>query len=152
MMFLLTIVGYSQVKPHYYVVDNDTLGVVFTVEQAQKIDNDLDLLKLYEQLSGNYDKSGTQYIVIVDNMNKQIGILKVEIDGYKKVIMDKDVIIADLKTIVENDKLVKEKYEREVKNAHTENDNLKKQLRKSFWQKVGGGAVALAVIAFLVVK
>ena len=30
--------------PQYYIENGDTIGVIFTVEQAQKVDNDLELL------------------------------------------------------------------------------------------------------------
>lgn len=139
-------------KPYYIVVEKDTVGVVFTVEDAQKLDNDGDILKLYEQLAASYDKSGVQYIKIVDKMDKEIGILNLKIDEYKKVVAEKDVVIADLKQIIHNKALSDASYEQQLANDQVIINNLNKQVRKSFWQKVGGGAVALAVIGFLVVK
>lgn len=139
-------------KPYYLVVEKDTVGVVFTVADAQKLDNDGDILKLYERLVASYDKSGIQYIKIVDKMDKEIGVLNLKIDEYKKAIADKDVVIADLKQIIHNKALSDAAYEQQLANDKVIIQNLNKQVNRSFWQKVGGGAIALIVIGFLVVK
>ena len=152
-LMMVGFIGYSQKKtPYFYIVDNDTIGVVISIVDAQKLDNDGDILKLYEQLSKSYDKSNIQFIKIVDKMNQQIGILNIQNEKYEDVIRKKDVIINDLKEIIHNKAISDVAYEKELDNKNKEISNLTKQLNRSFWQKIGGSAIALAVIAFLVVK
>jgi len=42
--------GQKQIPPYYLIENNDTIGVVLSVKQAQKLDNDLEMLKLLKQL------------------------------------------------------------------------------------------------------
>jgi hypothetical protein len=152
-MLLMCFVGLSQeTTPRYYVVGKDTLGVVISIADAQKLDNDGDILEIYKQLSGSYNKSGVQYITIINKMQQQIGVLTLEIGENEKIIINKDVIIRDLKNIISNYKVKEASFDKELVNKNIEIKNLNKQIKKSFWQKLGGSTIALLVIGFLLVK
>jgi len=113
--------------PRYLVGNNDnvksdTLGIVITIKQAQKIDNDLDLLVLYKNMHVDCDSTVSFLVQVVDdykklnvlavakfkayeiasldqknqidNLKQQIDIKKGEIVVQKSIISDKDGIIA----------------------------------------------------------
>jgi hypothetical protein len=103
-------------------------------------------------LSGSYNKSGVQYITIINKMQQQIGVLTLEIGENEKIIINKDVIIRDLKNIISNYKVKEASFDKELVNKNIEIKNLNKQIKKSFWQKLGGSTIALLVIGFLLVK
>ncbi len=99
----------------------DTIGIILTVEQAQKIDNDLELLDLYKQVHTNCDSTVKFLIQVVDdykkmtllaqqtfkayeltnkdlklqidNLNKQVAIKEKQISTKNDIIKSKDDII-----------------------------------------------------------
>lgn len=64
--------------PRYYIVNGDTLGVILTVEQVQKIDNDLELKILLEKSLIDCNSLSSQYIVVISNLENRIAILELK--------------------------------------------------------------------------
>lgn len=89
--------------PAYYVsADGDTLGILLSIEQVQKLDNDGELLKLFELLSIKCDSLDTYYVAVINKMNDKIELYKLETDNLNKQIKEKDDMIDDLKLQVKN--------------------------------------------------
>lgn len=90
-MLLFTLVSFSQGK--YPRIEKDSLGqdvVVMTIKQAMALDNNSDLLKLYEELGVdiyNYDNS---CIKVIDGQNKTISLLNLEVKNLKEQLSIKD--------------------------------------------------------------
>ena len=91
---LSSIVSFSQEYPRLEI---DSLGnkvVVFTLEQAQKIDNNLDILKLLELQGFQCDSLSTSYLKVIDNFGKQVSLLELNVTKLKEKVMDKDAQIS----------------------------------------------------------
>ena len=89
--------------PRYLVGYNDnakpdTLGIVLTIKQAQKIDNDLELLTLYKNMHTDCDSSVNFLVQVVDDY-KHLNVLAQ--DKFKEY----DLAIIDQKNQIDNLKL-----------------------------------------------
>ena len=116
--------------PRYLIGENDdkkdTLGIVITMNQARKIDNDYDLLQLYRSVHNDCDSTVgflvqvvknyknldilaqekfTVYDITVRDQKSQIDNLKSQIDVKKELILSKDLIIAKKDTLIDLNKL-----------------------------------------------
>ncbi len=108
--FLTLIIGvlfitnvYSQSDyPKIITNDDGQKLVVMTYEQAQKVDNAFELVALLEKAGAECDSLTLSYVKVIDNLEKQIGLFKVDVEIYKKQIKDKDGQIANLLTRLEN--------------------------------------------------
>lgn len=128
LLLLLPILGESQFSdqqqmiledveyPKYYV-KNDTQFVMFTYEQAQMVDNKLEILEKLEEVVSNYREGQDMYIYLVDKYERKI--LKKEkiISELEGVSLEKDEVIERLKIVVEN-------YEEVIKGLEKKKDNL----------------------------
>ena len=85
MMFVLSsVLAFSQDYPR---IETDSLGkkvVVMTIEQAQKIDNNLEILQLMERAQLECDSLNLSYIRVIDNQGKQISLLELDIKHLKE--------------------------------------------------------------------
>lgn len=88
--------------PQYYVVNGDTIGAIFTIEQMQKIDNDLELLSLLEKKGINCDSLIKSYIVVIDDYGKQVAILESTNASLEKISSDQKLMILNLKEQISN--------------------------------------------------
>jgi hypothetical protein len=139
--------------PFFYIKGYDTLGVVFSVEQAQKIDNDYQLLSLLKKSKIQSDSLSNAYITIVNSMGQQIAELKLKISTLEEKMLLKDSEINNLKDQIEL-------YKRDIALAGEQSankdkiiTNYKKENRKLKFQKffgfTVGGAALIAVIVLL---
>ena len=128
--------------PRYLIGENDskkdTLGIVITIKQAQKIDNDYDLLTLYKGMRTDCDSSVAFLIQVVDNYKKlevvaqerfkadsisildgksQIDNLKVQIGVKDALVANRDSVIVDKNAMIDINKLEIKKYKRERNRA-----------------------------------
>jgi len=88
MKFLLTFisvlfftVAFSQEYPR---IEKDSLNndvMVLTIDQAQKLDNDLDLLNLYKSLDDECAKQESVYVQVVNDKDAVIASQKLEISA-----------------------------------------------------------------------
>lgn len=155
---VLTLSTFSQndtiTYPHFSV-ENGIPTVVFTIEQAQKIDNDEQLLKLFQQQAidlANYDES---CIKVVDAQGKEIAGLKLEITALKNLGNTKDAEITNLKEQIkkleDKDKLSKEELEKKDGIIKSQKDQIRKQKFQKVIGFIGGGAavIGLVILAIL---
>lgn len=77
------IIGYGQINkqdlPQYYVQNGDTIGIILSVEQVQKLDNDVELLYMFEMLSIKCDSLDKHYVKVINDMNDVITLKEVSI-------------------------------------------------------------------------
>lgn len=144
--FLFITNTYSQYSkselPTFYIENGDTLGVLISVEQLQKIDNKLELLSQLELLGVKCDSLETFYIKVIDNLkeknriqaqmlvNKEQSelIFKSEIDKLKKVILleqEKHEITKSQLTLTES-QLLKAEEKSELWKKESRSNNKKK--------------------------
>lgn len=157
-LFTLTTLR-AQVKQEYpqsYIKDGKTY-VVFTLEQAQKIDNDYDLLVLLKQSKAQYEKLDTANIIVINNLGAQVAELKLKINTLDGLLKDRDMQINNLKDQIN-------KYEKDQLLANEQSmkkdsiiSNNTKQIRKLKRQKflgftVGGGGLVSVIVLLLLKK
>ena len=84
-LFLFTFTIKAQVSdlPKYYIVNNDTLGIILTVEQVQKLDNDVELLNLFEKLQIDCENLTTHYIKIINSLEEKNILMEVSVKELK---------------------------------------------------------------------
>lgn len=142
-----SMLSFSQIN--YPRIEKDSLGhkvVVMTIEQAQKIDNNLEILKLLEVEGTQCDSLSIAYLQVIDKLNKQVSILTLDIGELKIQILDKDSQISNLQQQLSN-----MEKDNQLCNIQKVNDNdeislLKKEVRKQKLQKFGGFIIGLAAM------
>jgi len=102
LILFLNFVVYSQEYPKLETDINGCTIVVMTLEQAQKIDNSFELLKLMEKSSIECDSLKISYLKVIDVYKNQVGLLETDITLYKSQIVDKNRQIESLQKIISN--------------------------------------------------
>jgi len=121
----------SQDYPRYELNEKgEKVVVVITLEQAQKIDNDLDVYELLKVSKLNCDSLNLSYLRVIDEKNKQIIIYKSLIDENNKQIIDKDKQISILTNEIKNLKSDVELCNKQNSNYEKEKEILKKSANK----------------------
>lgn len=124
--------------PEYYIQGSDTIGILLTIEQVQKLDNNSELLKLYEKLSIKCDSLDTYYVGVINKMNDKIQILEFKISKQKEAIDKQDDMVKDLNQQLSN-RITKLDYcEQQRSNDAKIIEGLKKDLRKAKWKNIAG--------------
>lgn len=157
-LFLTYQFGFSQINfvkenlPSYYIQNGDTIGVVLSVEQLQKLDYDVELLELLEKKGINCDSTIKKYICVVNEYGKQVALLETKISKLEEVSDVKDDMIKNLKGQILNYQAdlnraeVQLQYKDQmIKNQEKRITNLKIQRAVT----IGGGVLG-TVVGFLV--
>jgi predicted RNase H-like nuclease (RuvC/YqgF family) len=145
----------AQDFPKLYVVKGDTVGVIFSIQQAQKVDNDYELLRLLKQAKVMSDRTDSVYIMIVDNFGKQVVEYKLKVSTLESLVSTQNEQIKNLKDQIE-------KYQRDSFLANEQSlrkdtiiNNNKKEIRKLKTQKFLGFTFSgglIGIIILLLVK
>jgi hypothetical protein len=132
----------------------DSLGqkvIVMTIQQAQKLDNNSDLLAMYDSLfieMGTYDSI---CVKVINDKEQVIATQKLEISNLKKSLDVKDQQIFVLQSEV-NEHIQKESIlEKQLKTAKRINQEQTKQIRKMKVRMVVGGIGGSVAIIGLIV-
>jgi len=85
-LFIGSINLYGQEKnyPRYYIQGGDTLGVIYSIDQVQKIYNDQVLLSLFKDMRVGCDSLMKKYLVVVNKYEQKQLIDKALIDQYER--------------------------------------------------------------------
>jgi peptidoglycan hydrolase CwlO-like protein len=94
--------------PAWFIHKSDTVGLILTIEQVQKIDSDMELLSWLEKKGFTCDSTISVYIKVIDEYKKQVTIFEVKISELNNQIIDKNSQIDNLKRTIEN-------HEKEIK-------------------------------------
>ena len=100
--FLLSFTSFSQTYPRFETDSNGKKVVIITYEQAQKIDNAFEMLKLLEKAGSECDSLTLSYVKVIDEQKGQITLLSADVTLYKNQIVDKDGQISNLKQRLSN--------------------------------------------------
>lgn len=107
-LFLTCQVCFSQTNykkenlPAFYVQNKDTIGVILSVDQLQKLDHDVELLNLLKIKGINCDSTIKKYVRVLNEYGKQVAILETKISELESVDDGKDQMINNLKIQVAN--------------------------------------------------
>jgi hypothetical protein len=88
--------------PSWFVVEGDTMGIIFSLEQAQKIDNDLEMKSLLEKKGYTCDSTLSKFIKLVDEKTAFISSLDLKIKSLEDLLKDKDLSIDNLNSRISN--------------------------------------------------
>lgn len=147
-ILLLSFLSFSQDYPRIELNDKGQKVVVFTLEQAQKIDNDLEVYALLKVARIKCDSLNLSYVKVIDEQRNQIVLLKSINEQDVKQLSDKDKQIKNLEDQNTN-------LEKDVKlcdaqkiNNQKEIDGLKDDIKKTKWKSLGSGFL-VGVVATL---
>jgi len=155
---LLVIFGYlnitaqvSKKLPAYYIVGSDTIGIVVSVEQAQRIDNDLELLSLLKSKGVKCDSVIGAYVSVVNESERQIGILNIKISSLEDINEGQNHMIGNLKRQIEN---YKEDLSKSEMQSRLKDDIIKSNEKEIKRLKVKnklflGGGILSTIFAFV---
>lgn len=138
-------------SPQYVIgindTDSDTLGIMFNIEQAQKIEYKLELFSLYKMMNNDFDSSIIYLKSVIDEYKRKDEISKEKFKTYERIILTRDKQIINLKSDVQ---LLEETVG--TKNEIIENKDKiigvnDKQIKKLRRQRNGLIAIGSTVIA-----
>lgn len=142
---IFSLMSFSQIE--YPRIETDSLGrkvVVMTIEQAQKIDNNFEIIALLTRQGSECDSLNMAYLKVIDNQGRQISLLELDVKKLKEQITDKDSQIVNLQTRLANKEKENKLCEDQKINDKAEIDLLKKEVKKQKAQKVIGFIVGVA--------
>jgi lipopolysaccharide export LptBFGC system permease protein LptF len=148
-ILFLSLVSFSQDYPKIELNNKGEKVVVFTLQQAQKIDNDLEVYALLKVARIKCDSLNLSYVKVIDEQNNQIVLLKNINKETEKQIVDKDKQFEIL--VEQNNNLQKniDLCDKQKVNNQEQIDGLKSDVRKMKWKGLTGGFIG-GVVATLV--
>lgn len=132
--------------PQFLVVNGDTVGVVLTIEQLQKIDNDLEIKNLLEQSLIDCDSLSSQFIVVVDKLQQRVAILEVKNSELLLANSQQEKIIKELNLKVANFEKDLSLCDEQGKKKDTIISNQQSTINKLLW---GGGTLNLTLLIII---
>jgi hypothetical protein len=145
----------DQDLPKYLIENNDTIGIVMSIEQAQSLDNSAELLNLFKQMSINCDMMDTIYIQIINSLEEKVALLEIQKRDLIKQGEEKDKVIDQLNQALGNCEKNKRLCDEQLEIKEEEIKILKKEIFRQKVKKIisVAGNVALAVVTtILIVK
>lgn len=154
-LFIVTLFSSSSVAqtldyPRYEV---DSLGqkvIVMTIEQAMKLDNNSELLTLFEKLNSQLGEYDSACIKVINDKEKVISIQTVEIAKLKESLKTKDDQIASLQHRIAEYIVNVGILQDQVKNREGVISEKDRQIRglktKMIFGGIGGGAAIIGLI------
>lgn len=154
---LFCTITFAQVEyPIAKLDENGTAIIIMTLQQAQKLDNDSDLLKFYRELDTESAKKDAICIQVINDKDQVIASQKVEIAKLNEYTVNKESQIVTLQHTVNeyinnNSILTAQVTNREA--LVTEKDNvIVKMKRKMLFTGIGGGIITACLGILLIIK
>lgn len=155
---IFSLSAYSQID--YPRFETDSLGqkvVLMTIEQAQKLDNNSDLLALFEKMNSDIINYDSICIKVVNEKEEIINMQSIQISKLKEALNNKDAQISNLQKTIENkDKsiLILEKtLENKDKEINLHLGEIKRVKTKTLvGGLIGGTSIIGLIIALIAIK
>jgi hypothetical protein len=152
---IFSIIGFSQEYPMYIKDESGKDVVILTIEQVQKLDNQTDLIPLYEKLVGQGNISEDICLKVVNEKEQVIAKQDLIIKNLDNLTNNKDEQIKNLKEQINNYIAKEILFNKEIENKDKEiNLHLDKinTLKGKVWITGGIGVVTGLVIGILIGK
>lgn len=153
----MTMISFVSTSQEYPKIEHNKRGekvVVFTLEQAQKIDNDLEILSLLEKSSIQCDSLNLSNSRTIDAQAHQIVLLDRVILALDEQVKDKDLQIENISTrfknLEKNNKICDEQKTIKERQISKLKLDLKKEKAKSWL--LGGSGIAIGILAILIIR
>jgi Skp family chaperone for outer membrane proteins len=136
----------------YPKFDTDSAGqklVVLTIEQAQALDNNTDLILMFEKLNNQISNYDSVCLKVVDAKEKVIASQTIQINNLKDALQNKDQQLINLQATI--DELTKKSanYEQELKNKNEEIGLHKKEIRRVKRNYILGGGIGGLILGIV---
>ena len=154
----LALASQAQRAPFFYVVAGDTIGVVFTVSQAQRIDRDLDLLAVLTVKNGVCDSANVALLSAIDDANHLVFLQEVQIRELKQAGKEQTTLVDVLNEKIaaleqESEIRVKQLELRRKQIAEVEKRNRSLKIQKPLFMALGGAAgIGIGILVGLLVN
>ncbi len=155
LFLLLTINSFSQIDYPKYSVDS--LGqtvIVMTLPQAMRLDNNSELLGLFEKLNSQLGEYDSVCVRVITDKEKVIAVQKLEITKLKESLNNKDVQIKNLQNQISKYIITIGILEQEVENRNSVISEKDLQIRglktKMIFGGIGGGTIIIGLILGLI--
>ena len=135
--------------PSYVIAnESDTLGIIFTISDVQKIDNKLELLEYLEGRTNKLDTTLYYYVSLSEDLELKNDLLKSKVVDLTSKISKKDSTISDLKSRVLELTKLDIKNQEIKKNDNVIIDEKDKQIKKekTIRKLITAAAVILLII------
>lgn len=147
---IVSLSAYSQID--YPRIEKDSLGnkvVVMTIEQAQKLDNNSELLVLFEKLDSQIGNFDSICIKVLNEKDVVINTQIVQINDLKRSLQTKDAKISNLQSqIEEKDKKLANK-DTEIANKDKEINLHLDEIKRVKRKYLVGGSIGGAILGFV---
>jgi hypothetical protein len=125
--------------------------VVFTIDQAKKLDNDEELLQMYQLLHTSADSLIKSLVFKVKVSDTEVAYLNLEVRELEKVNASEKMLVANLKEQIEDYKKNIALANQQLGLKDEQLRNLNKEIRKLKTMKIVGFSVgALGIIAAII--
>lgn len=150
LIILFGFVGYSQTYPKFETDSSGKKLVVLTLEQAQALDNQTDLLILFEKLNGEIGQYDSICLQLVNEKDSVIASQTLQLDNFKRDVAKKNEILCNLaKTNQENQKSISTyKVQLELKNQEIALH--KKEIKRVKKKAYLGGGIAGTILGLVI--
>lgn len=150
-LFLLfvSLVSFSQEYPKIELNSKGEKVVVFTLEQAQKIDSDLEVYDLLKVSRIKCDSLNLSYVKVIDEKNNQIVLLKSINSETEKQVVDKNKQIKILVEQVKNLQVNIDLCDKQKANNQEQIDGLEKDIREIKWKAIASGFIGGVVVTLI---
>jgi len=129
---------YSDNLPRYIMNGNDTIGVMFSISQAQQIDNTYDLVEVLTKTKLDCDSLQKYWIRINDENGNLLTLFKAKDEKQTLVIDELNILVQTLKQQVEEYQDNEYIASKQIEIKKIENQNLKKDLLKATTKSIIG--------------
>lgn len=148
---LLSFVGVSQIEyPRY---EKDSLGqkvVVMTISQAMKLDNNSELLGMFEKLNSQLGEYDSVCVKVITNKEKVIKVQKLEIASLKASLSNKDAQIENLQkqvaTYIDRVGILEEQVENRQAVISEKDLQIRQLKTKMIFGGIGGGIIIIGAV------
>lgn len=119
----------QNVYPKIFVDSSGQKLVIFTYQQAQKIDNNFELLMLLEKKGSECDSLNLGYLRVIDNLENQNRLLNSSMSLLKDQSIDKNTQIRNLQDQLSNCEKISKDCDSQIKIRDEQIVLLKKELK-----------------------
>ena len=130
----------------YPRIETDSTGkvlVIMTLEQAQKVDNNFEIVKLLQRQGSECDSLNVAYLKVIDNLGKQVALLELDAKTLKEQLTSKDDQISNLQQQLSNSNASNKLCEDQKGKFEEMVRMLKKEVRRQKFQKFVGFSVGV---------
>lgn len=134
----------------------DSLGqkiIEMTIEQAQKLDNNSEMLELVKKLNSQMVESDSICLKVVSENEKVIALQKIQVSKLQESLSTKDDIIKTLQKEIKEHEMKEGVLEKQVDNRQEvikeKDKQIKSMKRKLLFSRIAGGVITTGLLILI---